>query len=165
MFSRRGTRMRRALRVGAVIVILVLVAGIAVRYLSSRLVAGKVANQLEVLYGGPVKVAAVDIGLKGTSLGDFELFEPVGNASPWLTVENLRTDISLFDILGGHALPRRLDVTGARVLLRFDREGKLLTSLPEQLFHGTKHPVSVESIPDVELHESQITFRKEGSSD
>src|SRR5207302_8720037 len=83
----------------------------------------------------------------------------------WLTVENLRPDISLFDILGGHALPRRLDVTGARVLLRFDREGRLLTSLPEQLFHGTKHPVSVESIPDVELHESQITFRKEGSSD
>jgi hypothetical protein len=162
--------MKRLLRVLLVIAVVLLVAGFAARrYLSSRQVADQVAAKLKTLYGGPVKVAAVDIGLYGSSVNGFELFEKdgAGSQAAWLTIEELDADISLFNLLRGDAVPGNLHVTGAKVLFRFDKEGKLLTALPSQALQGDAPGAGAAAgnVPEINLVHSQIIFRKEGSPD
>lgn len=152
------------------LVSILVVAGFAARrYLTSRRVADQVVAQLSSVYGGPVKVSGVDIGLGGSSLSGFELYETgaAGDQAPWLTVQDLNTDISVFTLLHGTVVPGDVRVTGAKVLLRFDREGKLLTSLPSQLFQGgaKESGTAVGAIPEIALQRSQLIFRKEGADD
>ncbi len=158
--------MKRAVRVVIVFALLLLVAAIAARfYLKSRVVADKVVTQLESLYGGQVKVAGVDIGLKGSTLSGFELFEKDG-VTPWLTVAQLNTDISVFDLVRGDDVPKQVHIKGAKLLLRLDGEGKLITSLPDQLLHSKSDPESaIGALPEIDIESSQITFRKEGAAD
>jgi hypothetical protein len=78
--------MKRALRLLLVVIVAFVILGFAARkYLSSRRVASQVAKRLEALYGGPVRVTEVDIGLFRSSLTGVQLFEQGQSASgePW----------------------------------------------------------------------------------
>ena len=86
-----------------VIVVLVGVGALLVRqYLKSPRVSNEVATRLEAIYGGPVRVGSVDVGISGSSLSGFELFEEGSDpksAAPWLKIGSLSTDITLFSLL------------------------------------------------------------------
>src|SRR3954452_10041982 len=89
--------MKRVLLI--LLVVAVVLAGVgyfvARHYLHSERVTEQVTARLEQIYGGPVEVAQVDVGVLGNStLNGFKLFEPgESKDGPWLHVESLTTDV------------------------------------------------------------------------
>jgi translocation and assembly module TamB len=165
----RGPLMKRLLRVLIVITGIIVIVAVAARfYLRSQRVHDQVTSEIEALYGGPVKVAEVEIGLGGTTLSGFELFEEGAQTSeqPWLKVESLTTDLSLFALMSGNTTPQDVSITGASVTLRFDDKGRLTTRFPGQRRKAaTPSGERVGSLPHIELKNSQITLQRAGSPD
>src|SRR5262245_61180771 len=101
--------MKRWQRITLIVVVLLVIAGFAgKRFLNSGFVRSKVVAQLESLYGGSVKVAALDVGMGSTSASGIELFEKDTATEPWLTVTGLHTDVSLLGVLGGRTKPEQV---------------------------------------------------------
>jgi hypothetical protein len=126
-------------------------------YLRSHGAARQVAARLEAVYGGRVHVEDVDIGTGGSSLHGLRLYEAGSEHAehPWLTVDDTEADVSAWDLVKGEVMPRHLNVSGAKLLLRFNKEGRLLTALPKT---GSEHL----ELPTVQVKQSQITIRQEG---
>src|SRR5260370_42521522 len=127
--------MKRFVLIALVVVVVIVGSGaLLVRfYTRSSRVAGEVTTRLEAIYGGPVRVEGVDIGLSGSTVSGFELFEEgsdVAGGVPWLKVGSLSVDVSLWDLIRGQAMPTQVAVKPATILLRFDRDGRLLTHFP-----------------------------------
>ncbi len=160
--------MKRFLVLAAVVVVvLVAAAALLLRYyLHSARVAQQVTTRIEALYGGPVRVEGVDVGLGASSVNGFELFEEgadAGHARPWLKVNSIHADVSLWDLVRGDAMPRRVDVTGAQILFRFDGDGHLITRFPAH--SGTTGTIDLTNLPEVVLQQADVVFRKEGQPD
>src|SRR4051812_1588094 len=104
--------MKRNAALALVIVLLAIVgAGFFVRsYLRSHRMAQQVATRLKSVYGAPVRVGEVDVGLGSTTISNFELFEEDSDAKdqPWLKVASLTADVSLWDLISGNAVPTRV---------------------------------------------------------
>jgi hypothetical protein len=153
--------MKRALRIGLVLVGVVVVLGLAGRwYLSGNRAAAKVSARLRALYGGPLRVETVDVGLEGTSVRGLELFEPRSAAAgePWLSARDVYTDVSLWQTLTGTAAPTEVTLSGAAITLRLDRRGRLLTRFPRH----TNRLRPGGRLPLIHLHDSRLTLRQEG---
>src|SRR5262245_66002701 len=118
----------------ALFVVLVIAAvGCAKLYLSSGRATQQITGKLEDVLGVPVRVGGVDVGIQGDStLSGLQLYEADGQRpdEPWLTVQGVRTDLSLIDVVRGDSSPQRVELTGAAVELRFDENGSLVTRLP-----------------------------------
>ncbi len=159
--------MRRVLRILIVlaIVAVALVLG-AEWYLHSHAVTRKVETQLAALYGGPVQVEKAALGLKHTTLHGVRLFEEGDEAQthPWADLGTVTADVSLWELVNGTAMPRRVGLSGAKVTLRFDKKGHLLTRFPSggQLAGTPGSTGQVEKMPDINLEQSELTLRKEG---
>jgi hypothetical protein len=158
--------MKRFLLIALLVLVLLIGGGFLYLryYLRSPAVTHQVATRLEAIYGAPVRVESVDVGMSGSTLAGFELFEPGTDASqgtPWLKVGSLTTDISLWDILRGQAMPKNVTLTGATVVLRFDAEGQLATQFPAQAEGETGTGLPLE-LPAVVLEQGQVVLRKAG---
>ena len=161
--------MRRLLRIGLIIAIVLGVAALGVRwFLSSSYVAHQAATHLAQMYGGPVEVEHAHVGIKNTTLNGVKLYEkdaPSGQP-PWLTLGTVQADVTLSELISGHAQPHHIDASEAKVLLRFDRNGKLLTHFPSggQSGGGTSGAGSGSTqLPEISLKHSQVTLAKEGA--
>src|SRR5262249_24377858 len=100
----------------------------------------------------------VNIGLHGASLRKLQLYEPPDKRSsdePWLTSEEVETDVSPSDLLHGNTTPHQLSLAGATVTLRFDKDGKLLTGLPKT--KDTTGP-----LPGVRINKGRLKVHQEG---
>lgn len=159
--------MKRALVILLGIGLLIGASGYAVyRYLNSSHVAEQVAARLGTLYGGQVHVGEVNIGLNESRLDDFKLFEECDAAGvPWLSVRAIHADVSLWDLLSGSALPSRVTLEAPVIVLRFNRAGTLLTQFPSG--PSTVNEVSGEAVklPEAEIKNGTVIFRKEGCPD
>ncbi len=161
--------MKRVLLISLVVLAL-LAAGAALyirHYLRSPHVATEVATRLEALYGGPVRVESVNVGISGSSVSGFELFEPgdeTGQRTPWLKIGSLSTDISLWALLRGAAMPTHVTVTGARVWLRFDAEGRLSTQFPPRAA-GETDLSKLAKFPEVVVEQGELVLQKAGQPD
>jgi hypothetical protein len=153
--------MKRLVRPRLLIGLLVLVVaavGCAKLYLGSHRAAALVTNKLQDILGVPVRVGSVDVGIQGDStLSGLQLYEADGQRpdTPWLTVQNVRTDLSLFDVVRGDTSPERVELTGAAVDLRFDEDGHLLTRLPRVKPTG-------KPFPQLALHNARLTLDQQG---
>lgn len=81
------------------------------RVLGSRYVADQVATRLAQVSGGPVRVDSVEVGLGGSRLRGLRLFETESagpSAEPWVMVEEVDADVTLWAALGGAATPRQI---------------------------------------------------------
>ncbi len=148
---------RLLIALGVLVVLGLLLFEVGRRLLTSHYVTEQVASRLAKIYGGPVQVERVQIGVGGSSLQGLRL-DPVGSAAgqePWLVVQKITTDVSLWDVVRGAVMPRHMTLTGAAITLRFDREGRLLTELPSE--SGTTIP-----IPEIHILGSQLTLEQEG---
>ncbi len=149
---------RRLVLVLVIVLVLIGVLFFAARsYLHSHGAAEKVAARLGAVYGGRVRLDEVDVGAASTALHGLRLYEAGSDQSehPWLTVDDTEADVSAWDLIRGEVMPHHLSVSGAKLLLRFNKEGKLLTALPKT---GGAH---IE-LPTVQVKQSQITIRQEG---
>jgi hypothetical protein len=151
-------RVRLGLLVVLVLILLAGAAALVVRaYLSSDRVVARVTSALEEQYGAPVRVGQVEVGLNASSVRHLELFEPdaAPGTAPWATFDDVRADIALGSLVAGRSQPRHLDMTGAAITLRFDRDGHLLTRLPARKEKAV-------TLPEVHLHHSRLTIEQEG---
>ncbi len=153
--------MRRLIRVLLVVlaVLVILVIGLftaARAYLRSDAARREVASHLEAVYGGPVEVDGADIGVLGDStvrgLRLYEEGQP--GQAPWASAGSVKTDVSVLDLLRG-VTPKDITLDDAAVTLRLDRDGHLLTRLPETKTTGAP-------VPGVHVAGGQVTVQQEG---
>lgn len=162
-------RIKRFLLVALCVLAVVVIGGFffARYYLHSPQVAHQVAQRLQAMYGGPVRVDKVEVGVGGSSLSGFELFEEgsdANNAKPWLTVGSIDTDISLWDLIRGQAMPKHVTLKQVKVLLRFDAAGHLITQFPAHS-GGTFNVAELNEVPDVVLEGGEVVLHKEGQKE
>ncbi len=153
------------LTIGGILGTLVIMVVLGVRYyLNSRQVADKVTAKLAAIYGGPVQVGATSIGVQSSTLSGVAFLEEGQAGQPWLTIDRLDTDLSLLELVRGQTSPDRVTISGVKILLRFDKEGKLSTRFPEQILQSKDNEQSA-SIPEVSLERGQVTLRQDGNPD
>jgi hypothetical protein len=123
-------------------------------YLSSAAVARRVEQQLEALVGGTVKVGAANLGIfGGSSLTGVQLYEPGAATSdrPWLEVDSVSMDRAALGLARGE-LPNHIHLEHPQVLLRFDKDDRLITQLPEL----TSRPGA--PTPDLHIDNGELTL-------
>src|SRR5581483_3794150 len=159
--SSQGSNRKRTLRIFIVLVVIFVILGIAIRkYLNSSQVASQVASRLEAVYGGPVRVGEVKVGLFRSSLARVQLFEKGESASgkPWATIDVVEADVSLLSLLHDSFSPKTVKLIGPAITLRFDKEGRLLTQFPDWSAGNPGNPIAV---PNLSMERGRITFQKE----
>jgi hypothetical protein len=159
--------MRRLRRIMIVVAIVFGGLVLAARwYLRSPFVARQAAERLATLLGGPVQVEHAQIGLESSSLEGVQLREPGAppGEPPWLSVASVHADVSLWDLLSGKGMPQHVELKGAKLLLRFNARGSLLTRLPSG-GQGVGKWQTGSPLPTLGIQQSQVTFRREGGDD
>jgi hypothetical protein len=129
-------------------------------YLASHQANQQVVAHLEHLLGGKVRIASTSIGIVGdSSLQDVEIYEKdaPADSKPWLRCAAIDADVSVLDLMGRKNAPGQVNARGAEVALRFDREGKLQTELPDFTSGDSSLP-----LPRITLKESKLTLTQEG---
>ena len=131
------------------------------RYVLPGVLASAVARRLEAAAGAPVRVDAVDVGFGSTSLRGVRIYEAGATPAdaPLVEVPSVRTDISVRGLLTGRTTPRDVTLDDATVLLRFDRDGRLLTRLPAGGGGGGG------ALPVVRVRRGRVTVRQDGRDD
>jgi translocation and assembly module TamB len=158
--------MKRFLLIAVLVLVLLIVGGFLYlrHYVQSPEVAQQLTQRLQEMYGGPVRVESVDVGLGGSTLSGFELFEPGSDgdrSTPWLTVGSISTDISLWDILRGQAMPRHVTLKQVKVTLRFDVDGHLVTQFPPRA--GSALDIAkLRDAPEVSLEQGEVVLHRQG---
>ncbi len=153
---KRFRRLRKVLLYGLSVLVLLLVAAVAAArlYLSSDSVVQKVAARLEDVFGGPVQLQGVDIGLSGdSSLKGLRVY-PHGGEKPWIEVADIDADVSALGLLAGNG-PTNVLLQAPRVTLHLDEESRLVTPLPT--LKQTGGPT-----PDVRIQDGMLTIDQDG---
>ncbi len=150
---KRTTWLRKTLWIAIIAVPVLAGAGllIARSYLSSGEAAGQVAKRLQEMLGGNVVIQNAQIGLIGdSSIGGIEAYEDGKPNKPWLRIDEATADLSALSALRGKS-PDDIHLQGARVFLRFDSEGRLLTRLPAK-------KEGAERLPSLHIEGGELTF-------
>jgi hypothetical protein len=138
----------------------VLIAGVGWLALRSSFVTSKVAARIEAATGAPVRVGALSLGLRGSSLSGLQFLEdgaPDG-APPWAVIPDVDADLSLAQLARGELSGGTVVLRNAAVTLRLDRDDNLLTRLPT--LEGGKM-----ALPAFRLENARIVFQREGRPD
>jgi translocation and assembly module TamB len=157
---KRTTWLRRTLWITPIVLLLLAGAGLAVlkSYLSSAAAVRQVAEELQGMLGGSVEVQGAQISLIGNStVHGIEAYEDEKTSKPWLRIDDVAADVSAFSLLRGKS-PENIDLQGARLFLRFDRDGRLLTKLP------TKKKGAPEQLPIIHIERGELTFDQQHRS-
>ncbi|HEY7158042.1 MAG TPA: DUF3971 domain-containing protein [Gemmataceae bacterium] len=153
----RANWLRKALLI--VPIVLIVLAGVAVGaarfYLSSGRASRLVAEQLQDLLGGRVEVEGSNIGLFGDSnVFGIKAYEDGEPSKPWLQLDDGKADASAVGLLFGKS-PNEIQLQGARIDLRFDVDGHLLTQLPKP------KKAAPAKIPRLHIEKGQLTIDQE----
>lgn len=152
------------------------------RYIASRAVANKVADQLEQVLGVPVWVGRVHVGVHGATLDDVELFQPGAGTSgtPWAVIQRADADYSGLDLVHRQESPRQITLHGAKVTFSLDAAGHALTRvpLPNRVIgklprrHSEKKekpsalpPIEIPAIPDLHVRDGCLVLTQQGQRD
>jgi hypothetical protein len=137
-----------------------LLAGAVARtYLTSPDAAARASAVLSKTYGAPVRVGSADIDFDATTLCGVSVFEADAGPDdpPWAVARVVRADVSLWELIGGSAMPREVHLKQAQVTLRFDEAGRLLTHLPRRK--------SGERLPTIHITDARVTLKQIGRDD
>lgn len=155
---KRAAWLRKAVWIVPTVLLLLGAAGVvALRfYLSSAAATRQVAEQLQDMLGGRVTVRDAQIGLIGnSSVSGIEAYEEGEENKPWLRIDNVEADVSALSVLRSQS-PQDIHLHGARVVLRFDRDGHLLTKMPSGKKGGAP-----TTLPRLHLVNGELTFNQE----
>src|SRR5262249_1639337 len=134
-----------------------------------------VAQGLQETLGAPVEIDSARVGLAGqTTLEGLTVAEAGHPEYPFLEVQHAVADLSALGYAAGRRAPRRVELRGARLRLRFDSAGKLLTHLPDAKHTGAwphltvrQGTLTVEQLGrppfDLEGVEAELTPTVEGA--
>jgi hypothetical protein len=120
-----------------------------------------VVAQIGSALGVPVRIAGIDLGFTGSSLSNLEVLERDSSpgSPPWLTIGSLDADLTLPQLIRGNLSDGLVTLRDVHVILRFDRDGRLLTRLP------APSPKEPGAMPRVRLVEGTFTLCYEGRPD
>lgn len=140
--------------------ILLAVAYLGLRwYLSSDAIRRQVLARVQEAIDSPVQIEGVSIGLLGDStVKNLQLFEDEKTNLPWLSIDKLSLDVSAMDVMNENVKPKRVEVSGAHVHLRFAKDGSLLTRIPKAK-SSTGEPMA---FPKCTLENGKMTLDQEG---
>jgi hypothetical protein len=155
--------LRRAALVVALVIVVIAVAGwLGLRaYLSSSGARELAAGRLSEAIGLPVEVDDLNVGFASSSMA-FRVVQPAADGRPpaeVLRVESATADVAIADLAAGRARPTELTVRGLALTLHFDRDGKLLTKLPESKGDGDP------AFPAVRAEGVSLTVKQDGRPD
>ncbi len=157
---KRAVWLRRTLWITLVALLLLGGGGLlALRlYLSSAAATRQVAERLQDMLGGQVEIQGAQIGLIGdSSVRGIQAFEEGRPDKPWLRIEDVMADVSALSLLRDKS-PEDIQLQGARITLRFDSGGRLLTKLP------TKKKGAPARLPLMHIEDGELTFDQEHRS-
>ncbi len=157
---KRTAWLRKTLKIGLIALLLLVAGGLgALRlYLASTAAVRQVAARLQAMLGGSIVIQSVQIGLTGSScVRGLEVYEDEETNKPWLRIDTATADLSVLSLLCGQS-PHVLRLQGARVLLRFDAEGRLLTKLP------TQNQTTPDQLPSLHLDDGELTLAQQQRS-
>jgi hypothetical protein len=139
------------------LIVLIVAAVIAVRgYLESGRATRQVAERLQTLLGGRVEVHEAQIGLLGDStLQGIQVYEDDAD-KPWIQIDGAKADLSALGALRGKS-PDYIQLEGARIALRFDKDGRLVTRVPKR-----KKGAPPIQVPHLHVAQGELTFNREG---
>jgi hypothetical protein len=154
---KRTAWLRKSLWI-TLIALLVLVAGglIALRtYLASAAATRQVAERLQDMLGGRVEIQGAQIGLTGDSrVRGIQAYEEGEPNKPWLHIDDVTADVSALSLMRDKS-PDDIQLQGAHIRLRFDRDGRLLTKLP------SKKGAAPAQLPLIHIENGELTFDRE----
>jgi hypothetical protein len=129
-------------------------------YSRSDAAARMVRERLEARLGVPTRFDSLSVGLKTTRMTDFKVYESGASlaAEPVLSAGEVDVDVGAVGAAQGKD-PTHLRFRDAHVLLRFDRNGDLLTQFPEPAGDGGG------AMPVTRIESGTLTIRQEGRDD
>jgi hypothetical protein len=120
-----------------------------------------VSRKLEERLGTNVQIEKLDVGMGSTSVEGLKVYEyqaPTG-ADPVISVGAVNLDVSAFGAATG-AMPSNVTLHDARVFLRFDKNGDLVTKFPP-----ADASTGDGNIPAVRIQSGVLTIRQAGRPD
>lgn len=158
--------MRKVLRVLGIVAGCVAAAVVVGRlgfglYLDSGHAKRLASEQLSALFGGNVRVTDLEAGMGSTAV-QLEVMAPAvdGNVTPEpIVTGTVKADVSPIGLAAGSS-PSTVSLVNAQVTLRFDRDGNLLTKLPEPQGTG-----GGDKLPAITIKGASIHLVQEGRPD
>jgi hypothetical protein len=141
------------------VVLLIVAAVIGIKlYTRSDAAARMVGDKLEARLGATTKFDRLSVGLASTSLSDLRVYEPGSSLSsePLLAAGEVDVDVGAIGAARGND-PSEIHFRDAQVLLRFNRDGDLVTRLPQAGDGG--------ALPNIRIESGTLTIRQEGRED
>src|SRR5262249_44930384 len=93
-----------------------------------------------------------------STVRNVEMYESDTHPQPWVTVSEISTDINILDVLRGAVNPRRLSLKGVRADLHFDKDGRLLTKMPE-----LEEQEPEQAAPTITPEDAEIALHQQGT--
>ena len=157
---RRLPRIARTVGVTGVVIALVAWGGFRL-YLQSGHARGMAAAQLTDMLGLPVEVESLSVGTVTSSVRFRVVAPPADGGAPIeiARVAEATADISIADVIARRATPSEITLRGLELTLLIDRDGRLLTRLPQALGSTTAAAFAVR------VQESRLTIHQEGRPD
>ena len=157
--------MRRLKKLAWVLGVLSALGVVAFFVIRNYVVRAVILDQIQKQYGG--RVVLGDWWLDGTSAGvtGVALGETDAPDSPtWISVDRIKTDVSIGRLLRGQFLPTHVEVEHPRLSLRFHKDGQLATAIPlkAQASSGGGKSGPPLSLPEVVVSKAEITVKQAG---
>ncbi|HEV8060781.1 MAG TPA: hypothetical protein VGP68_12955 [Gemmataceae bacterium] len=152
--SRSRWKRRLGFVAATVITLVVAIVVGAKLFLGSQHFKTMLADRLQSVFKGRLRISAVDVGMNSTSVHDVVLVEQTGD-KPWAKIEHIEAEMPLLKLLGGAAEAEQVHFHKMDVTLRFDAHNHLLTELPEK--QGT-----LPALPPIHLDDGTLTIAQEG---
>ena len=134
--------------------LLALLAGGAKWFLCSQQFKSLLADRLQAVMHGRLRIATVDAGVNSTSIHDVELVEQ-STDKPWAKIEHVEAKMPLLKLLSGAPEADSIHLQKVAVTLRFDKHNHLTTVLPER-----RGPLP--ELPLIEVSDGSLIIEQEG---
>jgi hypothetical protein len=129
-------------------------------YTRSEAAARLVSRKLEERLGTAAQFDRLNVGLSQTSVSGLKVYEPGADkaaAEPFVSVNQVDLDLTALQAATGES-PSAITFKDANVLLRFDRNGDLITRLPRAAADGG-------ALPAIHIESGTLTIRQDGRPD
>src|SRR5688500_18584190 len=125
----------------------------------SEAAARLVTQRLEERLGTAARFDRLSVGVSSTSVSNLKVYEhgTGPDSDPFVSVGEVDLDLSAVGAALGES-PNTVRFRDARVLLRFDRNGNLVTKLPQAA-------VGEGGLPTILIESGTLTIRQEGRAD
>jgi hypothetical protein len=144
-------------RVIGLFLLAAVVTGLAKLALASDYATREAKARIQAAIGAPLHVKTIDLGFIASAFTEVKVLETTATAEApaWTTAKAVDADVSLWQLLTNDLGGGVVTLRDVAVTLAFDRDGRLLTHMPEP-------PEPTGPMPLIRLEGGTFTLRREG---